>query len=285
MFGCPQHAPLDLSLAEAPIICETCSDGAETISVMTLNIVHGRGKDANWYTQQVSKTAAEDNLDLIVDIIELRKPDIVALQEADGPSDWSGNFDHIKYLAENSILNHHFRGKHRITEKLDYGTAIISKYEFTDTNDVPFNESSIFPKGFVHTKIQAPNGQPINIISLHLHPYRRDIQRKQLDALVTAFSSLDEHLIIMGDFNLNGLPLLFAFTEQKLNLKTFRLENPSWYQATFDRYDEKGERNEKAKRLDWIFISEELEFQEYEVIEQKVSDHYAVFATIVLPFP
>lgn len=82
---------------------------AREFSIITLNIAHGRKDGRN---QMLQCTAIiRRNLD---DLAQTA-PDIAALEEADGPSYWSGNFDHVKYLAEQAKFPHRSRVTHVIT--------------------------------------------------------------------------------------------------------------------------------------------------------------------------
>ena len=77
-------------------------------------------------------------------------------------------------------------------------------------------------------------------------------------------------LIIMGDFNtqwssnMNDLCKALALKAYQPNLK----------EITFSK---------TRKRLDWILISEEIEFIQYKTHQNNLSDHYAVSATLLLP--
>ena len=82
-------------------------------SLITLNIAHGRKDGRN---QMLQRTAIiRRNLDDLARFLTQTAPDIAALQEADGPSFWSGNFDHVKYLAEQAQFPHRSRVTHVIT--------------------------------------------------------------------------------------------------------------------------------------------------------------------------
>ena len=71
-----------------------------TLTLVTLNLAHGRKNRLNQLL--VSSDTIRENLHTIADLIRERNADVVALQEADGPSFWSGNFDHVGYRAEAS---------------------------------------------------------------------------------------------------------------------------------------------------------------------------------------
>lgn len=97
--------------ASAPVLSEAGS--AREFSIITLNIAHGRKDGRN---QMLQRTAIiRRNLDDLARFLALTAPDIVALEEADGPSFWSGNFDHVKYLAEQAKFPHRSYVTHVIT--------------------------------------------------------------------------------------------------------------------------------------------------------------------------
>ncbi|NYT46558.1 MAG: hypothetical protein H0A75_01520 [Candidatus Methanofishera endochildressiae] len=70
------------------------------LRLVSLNVAHGR-KDA---TNQllVSKGQIQQNLKEIANTLVKQDADVVALQEADGPSSWSGSFDHVEFIAKHA---------------------------------------------------------------------------------------------------------------------------------------------------------------------------------------
>ena len=70
----------------------------DTLKVVSLNIAHGRKDGMNQLL--LSGSTIRSNLGDIAMVLVQSGADIVALQEADAPSRWSGSFDHIALLAE-----------------------------------------------------------------------------------------------------------------------------------------------------------------------------------------
>jgi hypothetical protein len=68
-----------------------------TLKVMTLNLAHGRKDGLNQLLK--SAGAIHSNFEEIAVFLENAGADVVALQEADAPSFWSGSFDHVELLA------------------------------------------------------------------------------------------------------------------------------------------------------------------------------------------
>ena len=78
--------------------------------LFSLNVAHGRRTKAN--QPFLRRETAKRNLEAIADTVRDLGPDVVALQEADGPSSWSGNFDHVATIARQANLADHVRGDH-----------------------------------------------------------------------------------------------------------------------------------------------------------------------------
>ena len=81
-------------------VLQPVSDAGPGLKVLTFNMAHGRGNSFHQLLQSTDETLG--NLDAIALMLTREQPDVVALQEADGPSFWSGNFNHLAYLAERS---------------------------------------------------------------------------------------------------------------------------------------------------------------------------------------
>ena len=245
------------------------------LGVMTANIAHGRG--TGFHQALIGADKVRSNLDAIAKIINGHRPDVVALQEADGPSLWSGTFNHVDYLAEASKLAHRFRGEHVRGWKTSYGTALLSQRTLEDCDAVTFAPSPpTLSKGYVVGQVPWPANPSIrvSVVSVHLDFSRSSVRQKQVDTMIEKLSGRAGPLIVMGDFNCswsdNETSSLRRLTE-KLALSAYRPTAEDL--ATFPQ---------TARRLDWILISSELEFVRYETLPDRVSDHYAVFASLKL---
>lgn len=246
----------------------------ETIKVMTLNIAHGRKNGPHQLLQNDNKV--KPNLDEIAALLIREEPIIIALQEADGPSFWSGSFDHVQYIAEKAQYPYFIREEQVKGLGLSYGTAIVSRripegliaYTFPPSLFKP-------PKGFTKCTIQWP-GKPekkIDVVSVHLEHAAASIREKQARKIIEVISQSSNPLVAMGDFNCEwtGREKTLQILVDELGLKTFDPDADDM--ATF---------RSSGKRLDWIFISDELEFVSYRILPDIVSDHYAIIAELKL---
>jgi hypothetical protein len=67
------------------------------LRVATLNLAHGRKDSFNQLF--VWESTFKENLNDVAEVLTRHRPHVVALQEADAVSRWSGSFDHVAYLA------------------------------------------------------------------------------------------------------------------------------------------------------------------------------------------
>jgi len=247
------------------------------LTVMTLNIAHARRDGFHQLFQ--STTTTVDNLNAIGAVLTQEAPDIVALQEADGPSFWSGNFNHVAYLAETSAFTHHLRGEHVRAPQLSYGTALLSGTELRNPLAVTFRPGlSPLPKGFLVSAIQWP-GAPhlqVDVVSLHLDPLNPSLRRQQAAELIETLQARALPVIVMGDFNTDWQheDSALRMAAEALRLKAYQPHN-----AELETFPARG------KRLDWILISEHFEFLSHHTLPPGLSDHRGVIARLKLAAP
>ena len=104
---------------------------SDTLGLLTLNIAHGRGTSLNQLL--VSREGHRRNLEDIASLLRVTDVDIAALQEADAPSLWSGNFDHVQQLAELTGFQSVVHGHHADSWLFSYGAALLSRVTMLDT--------------------------------------------------------------------------------------------------------------------------------------------------------
>lgn len=240
------------------------------IRVLTLNIAHGRKNGFNQALQRRDKIRS--NLQDIAGMLQRLAPDIVALQEADGPSLWSGRFDHVAFLAEQACFPHFFHGNHVNMLRLRYGTAVMSAHPVIASRSIRFQPSPpLPPKGFVISTVETQQERLLDIVSVHLDFARRTIRERQCEEMVEALLSRDNPLVIMGDFNCE-----YSTREQTLRRLASRLK--------LHAYDPDNVRlitfPTTNRRIDWILCSRTMRFVHYEVVPQQLSDHRAVIADL-----
>jgi len=247
---------------------------APELRLMTLNIAHAR-REAQ-HQALLDPPALRHNLAAIAAVLRREAPDVVALQEADGPSAWSGDFDHVATLAELAGLPHAFRGEHNPFSfgrfGLSSGTALLSRLPLAEPRSLAFLESWRDTKGFVAATIAPPElEREIDVVSIHLDFLAERVRRRQVDQLVESFRHRDHPLVVMGDFNCEWSERRRSLDRLRRELRLRPVETTA--HATFPSW-------RPLVRLDWILISEELAFEVYDTLPDRLSDHLGVVATV-----
>ncbi len=257
--------------SDSTLVSNTDRNGR--LKVMTLNMAHGRGDGFHQLLQHSETTFA--NLDAIASLLKEKGADVVALQEADAPSFWSGGFNHVDYLAKKADFSHAVQGKHADGLGLSYGTALISRLELRDPKVITFDPRlSPVPKGFLVSTVNWPGnpGVDVDVVSLHLDFTSRSARKKQAMQLIETLRGRNRPVIIMGDFNTDWKKdSTVRYISQALALSPYNPEEPDL--ETFPAF---------GKRLDWILVSPGISFHTYRVVPNKLSDHYGVLAELAL---
>ena len=268
---------------DAAAECPAAEEGAgaiesTSIRAVTLNVAHGRKDGRN--QMLLGEETIRSNLVDVADFLDRSEADVIALQEVDAESKWSGKFNHLDFLSDNSAFVCSYHGLHASGRMYDFGTALLAQTPFSDSFTHSFKPSwPTTTKGFSFAALDwnpggaLPEPTVVNFVSVHLDFSRRSVRRSQVEEMVAALSQIEGPMVMMGDFNTDWEAKessLKSLAEQ-LNLSAFKplAEGLSTY-------------GKKGARLDWILISDDLEFSDYSVLPEVMSDHYAVAAEIVL---
>ena len=243
------------------------------LRVATLNLAHGR-KD-NFNQLFIGKKSHIQYLNDIVDVLKQYKPHVVALQEADAASRWSGNFDHVAYLASGAEYPWRTHASNAENWLFSYGTALLSGVPLIESIKHTFESSPpTLDKGLVLAQIEWPStnkdqSRKIDIISVHLDFSRKSVRDKQINEIMELLSVRNNPTIIMGDFNSEWLAEASVIKELATNGHFITHEPDADNYNTYE-----------GKRLDWILITKDMEFVNYQVLPDTLSDHAMVVADI-----
>ena len=239
---------------------------------MTLNLGHGRGTAS--HQALLKRPRIESNLDAVASMLRQTGADVVGLQEADGPSWWSGNFDHVAYLARRGEYPFRYRGAHRRIAQLDCGTALLSRHPLSDTQSGALWSGALRPaKGFVVATVPTAAGE-VDVVSVHIDFMTRAMRRKQLGRTATELHRRGRPVILLGDLNCTwrGESTLVELAT-RLDLLPYEPESRAL--ATFPH-------GRPRRRIDWILVSRGIDYVGYEVLDAPLSDHRAVMAELRL---
>lgn len=243
------------------------------LRVATLNLAHGRKDSLNQLF--LWTCTIKENLDDIADVLSQHKPHVVALQEADAASFWSGSFDHVEHLASHAHYPWRTHASNAESWFFSFGTAVLSALPLNETIKYTFESSPpTLNKGFVLAQIEWPYGdenipRKIDIISVHLDFSRQSVREQQINEMKEILSARMNPTIIMGDFNSQWLAETSVIKELATKSRFIAYKPEA---VDYNSY--------KNKRLDWILVSKELEFVNYQVLPDVLSDHAMVVADI-----
>lgn len=248
------------------------------ISVLSLNMMHGRRGVSLLSTPRGSREAVKVTLAKIARLIRTHAPDVVALQEVDRRAWLSGYVDQVEYLRRQTRYPHVFFGGHTEGNNMHYGTAVLSKHPITEAVSHVFGKTFPVPrKGFVLARIMLPDGQEVAIASVHttvLNFFERETRTKQAAFLADCVKHLDTPFILCGDFNAH-----FG-SKRDRSLHHLMRELPI---HTHEHANEKLITHPPTRRrLDWIFPSRHFSVQEYHTIDADVSDHLPLWGVFEL---
>jgi endonuclease/exonuclease/phosphatase family metal-dependent hydrolase len=179
------------------------------LRIVTFNMAHGRGLTP--IQGLTSSRKLRHNLRRIAALLGRLKADVVALQEVDERSVWSGNFDHLDYIRAHAGFPYAAFGinNRRLGfMNLCYGNAILSRFPIAATETVVFGKRRVGEKGFLFTEIDV-GGRIIPLVNLHLHFSSRRRRLLQLDQLVAWLKGKKHERgagwavlpVVCGDFN------------------------------------------------------------------------------------
>ncbi len=244
-----------------------------TLKVMTLNLAHGRKDGIN----QLFKSTAtiRQNLEEIATILDKHGADVVALQEADAPSFWSGGFDHVALLAEQASYPFYENSHQANSWFFSYGTALLSRVSLSGVMHHTFKPSPpTMNKGYTLGQIawQPGAAEPVlvDVVSVHIDFSRKSVREQQSAELGEMLAGRGNPLIILGDFNSD-----WTADEQVVRALAEHAELHVYRPDADDLPTYAG-----SKRYDWILISRQLEFVSLEVLPDVLSDHSAIVAEI-----
>lgn len=246
------------------------------VRLATLNLAHGRGHRQT----HMRLPKLRRQLRHIAETLRHISPDVVAFQEADGPSSWSGNFDHVATLAELAELDEHFRGNHNPWSNgrfvVNSGTAILANRPFLERHSHRFAESWRDTKGYVAATLAIDQwgGELLDVVSVHLDPLIPRVRRRQISQMIERLGKRRNPLVLLGDLNCcwSREPKSMRLLSEALDLRAFQ---PHSHSPTYPAW-------RPTRRLDWILISPELEFDGYGTLPGRLSDHLVVTADLSL---
>ena len=228
------------------------------VRIMTYNLHNGFNTDGYL------------DMEALARVIEDNQPDIVALQEVSRGWLISGRLDMLTWLSRRLDMPY-VSGP---TADPLWGNAILSRYPILECSSHELPPRDLFLlRGFTVAMFDLGSGDTLNVIVTHFHHVGEDSDIRQLQApVIISFWNRAGHTVVLGDLNAEpdapememlrraGLVDILAGMEPT-SVYTFHADNP--YQ-----------------RIDYIWISPDLEAHDACVLPSTASDHLPVIAVI-----
>jgi len=234
------------------------SDREPTGRVMTFNI------------HSAFDRAGRLDPEAIAQVIEAADPDVVALQEVSRGWLIDGTVDLTYWLARRLGMHVVFSG----TADPIWGNALLSRRPLQESGSAPLPVAgTLLPRGFLWTRLDLGFDRPLLVIATHLHHVADEPEpRLEQIPVLLEFWGGQERTILMGD--LNAEP---DWPEMQLMRQAGLVD--SWAEA--------GEgpgltwpSDDPFQRIDYIWLSPDLQALTAKVIDSTASDHRAVVAEI-----
>ncbi|MCY1030619.1 endonuclease/exonuclease/phosphatase family protein [Corallococcus sp. BB11-1] len=241
------------------------------LKVLTLNVAHG----APFAVPLPFLRRRADllgTLDGVAALLVREAADVVALQEADRSSLFSGRVDQVERIAARAGYPHVHHGVHSgVPGLFAQGTALLARGILEAREAAHFGRDRRVDKGYVVATLAAEDGPGPDVVSLHLDPFSHAVRLRQVDRLIHALRQRPERpRVVLGDFNAEDVegqgPV--ARLCDALGLHAPQEGEPT-YPVPHAR-----------QRLDWVLASTTLRFTRYTRLPEAVSDHHAVVAEL-----
>lgn len=228
------------------------------VKVMTYNIHSG-------YNVQ-----GRQDFEAIARVIEKSGADIIGLQEVSRGRLMDGSVDMTAWLARRLGMQVLFLG----TEEPIWGNALLSKYPIIEFGkaDLP-KENTTMKRGYLWAAIDVGEDKPLLVIVTHLHHLVEDSQVRQVQVpIILEFWDGQGQTILLGDLNAErGSPEMELIADAGMT--------DSW-EATGDDSGYTYYSTDPYERIDFLWLSPDLEALEIDVIQTSASDHLPVIGTI-----
>lgn len=250
----------------------TPSETQKSLRVMTYNVHSCVGMDGKLSPRRIAR------------VIDLYKPDIVALQELDMHRPRTGGMDQAHLIAQELRMTYHFHPTIQVEEE-KYGDAVLSRHPMrvVRAEEIPRlnGRAALEPRGAIWVEVEV-NGHTVQLLNTHLslHPRERRLQAEALMGPEWAgHSDFSGTRLFCGD--LNAGPNSPTYREIVATLSDVQSEGPAETPEPtfFSRYP--------VARIDHVFVGAETKVTDTKIpstrLTRAASDHLPLIVEIAIP--
>ena len=203
-------------------------------------------------------------------VIEESRPDIVALQEVSRGWVISGRVDMLTWLSHRLDMPY-VSGP---TADPLWGNTILSRYPIIkhESHELPPRDLFIL-RGFTSARIDLGDGNRLRIIATHYHHLEEDSEVRQVQSTsLVQFLNGTSNTVVLGDFNAeSAAPEMETLRQAGLIDAAGTVDHSP--ADTFNSVD-------PYQRIDYVWVSADLQVSEVFVPVTTASDHLPVIAVI-----
>lgn len=237
------------------------------LKVMTFNIEHGLD-----YADYKETKKEKINLDLSADVINNEDADIICINEVRGLGKHIAYNGQEKIIAEKTNRNVVFSKCIEFEQFGPYGDALLSRfpvdnYTIIDIPDPEIKDEDEYYETRKLLKAEINLEKKITVFISHFGLAKAE-QRNAVETLLNELKKVNTPVIFMGDLNMTPdneilKPVYDTLKEVYISGGpfTYRTPNPD-------------------QKIDYIFVSKDIEVKMVKTIEKMVSDHFPIVAEL-----
>lgn len=225
------------------------------IKLLTFNIQHCR----NFITSEI-------DVDSVVNLIKESKADIIGLNEVYGAH--KGNLPQYQEIAEKLGFYYYF-GETFKFNGTPFGNAIVSRFKLKNPKTVMIPDPLVRDSHWYETRciIQTSFEEfDLNVLITHYGLFDSE-QENALNTTIDILKKTNDNTVFMGDLNME------ASNDKLKRLDTYLINTLTDNSLSYPSID-------PIKKIDYIYLSQDIKLISAKIIEKVVSDHFPHFAEI-----
>lgn len=219
----------------------------------------------------------------VITFLKQRNADIIGLQEV---IEKNGTNTAATIAKELNYSYAYYQAIDKTKLGFPQGNAILSNYPIKESQSYFLSDKSVYqdtPETEPRIAIKAiiPIGEkPLNIFTTHLAYAPKfqnsSIRDRQVENLLKLLPA--KNTVLMGDFNAHPDSIYIQKIQKNMRNVDSQNTQPTWtiYPFEYDGFKE----TQLKHRLDYIFISKDLQADSFTIKQSKGSDHLPIVASI-----
>lgn len=198
-----------------------------------------------------------------------QQPDILGVQEAYQKLNASDIIDNLASLKTRNMSHNVLSPTIDYSDGGEYGNGLISRYDLTDIETFPLDSGS-YEKRILQKAVVTIDDKTVSLYNTHFSYNSESIRKKQFDEVVRIMNKdKNAYKILTGDFNAK-------FSEFSVfdDYTVVNTDDTKYYDYSRNEID--------YSALDNIIVTKNIDVVNSRIVVTSFSDHYPVFAYLVL---